>query len=95
MDFRVAAATLSSYVGSYEIAPGLIAKITIQGKDSLMVETPDGAKSPLTAETNERFHLDDGDGLLRFQHDSAGAVTGLAYDGDRGKFQLKKLSGQD
>ena len=92
-DFRVAAATLSTYVGRYEIAPGLVVSIALQGDDRLIAQTPGGLKSPLTAETNESFHLDYGDGILRFQRDASGTVTGVAYDGDRGKFQLKKLPG--
>lgn len=92
-DFRVAAATLSSYAGRYEIAPGLVVSIALQGNDRLMAETPDGMKSPLTAESNESFHLDYGDGILKFQRDASGTVTAVAYDGDRGKFQLKRLPG--
>jgi len=92
-DFRVAAATLSTYVGRYEIAPGLVVSIALRGEDRLMAETPDGMKSPLTAESNESFHLDYGDGILKFQRDASGTVTGVAYDGDRGKVQMKKLPG--
>jgi len=92
-DFRVAAATLRTYVGRYEIAPGLVVSIALRGEDTLMAETPDGMKTPLTAESNESFHLDYGDGILKFQRDASGTVTGVAYDGDRGKVQMKKLPG--
>jgi hypothetical protein len=30
---------------------------------------------------------------VKFQRAAAGAVTGLAYDSERGKLQLKKLPG--
>jgi Domain of unknown function (DUF3471) len=92
-DFRVAAATLSTYVGRYEIAPGLVVSIALKGNDRLIAKTPDGLDTPLTAESNESFHLDYSDGILKFQHDASGTVTGLAYAGERGKFQLKKLPG--
>jgi chromate transport protein ChrA len=92
-DFRVATATLSAYTGSYEIFPGYNARIVLQGSDSLTVQTPDGVSVPLTAESDEFFRMDYSDGVLKFQQDSTGAVTSIAYDGERSKLLLKKLLG--
>jgi len=91
-DFRVSAVALNSYVGRYELNPGVTATIK-QGSEGLVLETPDGFRTPLTPESETEFRVDYADGVLTFQRDSGGATTGATYNGDPGNLVLKKLPG--
>jgi hypothetical protein len=76
-DFQVPANVLDSYVGQYEIEPGQVLFITREGNHLLgKVATT----SLLTAESNNDFVADEFGGVVTFQHDAQGAVTGLEFN---------------
>lgn len=67
-------ATLASYVGTYELRPGIHLTITLEG-DQVMSQLTGQAKVAVFPESETRFFLKVVDAQLEFFKDGAGAVT--------------------
>jgi CubicO group peptidase (beta-lactamase class C family) len=67
-------ATLASYVGRYELKPGIDLSITLEG-DQLLSQLTGQAKVPIFPEAETRFFLKVVDAQLEFSKDAYGAVT--------------------
>jgi hypothetical protein len=74
------AAILDRYVGEYRTAGG--STVTVRRYGSMLVAKPGtNPETVLNARSATRFMLGDGGpGLIEFQPDSAGTVTGLIYE---------------
>ena len=70
----VPAATLSGYVGTYEMAPGVNLMVTLDG-DHLFVQLTGQPKFELFAEHDNFFFLKAVDAQIEFTKDAAGVVT--------------------
>jgi dienelactone hydrolase len=89
--FKVAAGVLDSYVGRYELQPGVELSIT-RADTGLIIQIPAGVRSSLTAESEDTFADDDTDGAGTFQRDAQGTVTGFEYIGEIGVIVAKKVA---
>jgi CubicO group peptidase (beta-lactamase class C family) len=67
-------ATLSKYVGAYEVAPGVNMMIRLKG-DSLTTQLPGQQQFPIFAESETRFFLKVVDAQIEFFTDASGTVT--------------------
>ena len=67
---------LTAYIGTYELQPGFVLTITLDG-DQLMAQATGQQKFPLFAETTTRFFLKAVDAQVDFVRDEKGAVTQL------------------
>src|SRR3954452_196079 len=67
-------ATLSKYVGTYELAPGVNMTIRLAG-DHLTTQLPGQAQFPIFAESQTKFFLKAVDAQVEFFTDASGAVT--------------------
>ena len=70
------AATLSRYVGSYEMKPGVELTVTLDGAQ-LKAQLTGQPTFPIFAETETLFFYKVVDATLEFQRDGSGAVTGV------------------
>jgi hypothetical protein len=70
----VAADILNGYAGRYEQDNGLFVTITVEG-DHLVLQVDDRPKIPLSADSNTRFSLPGGTGVLTFAKAADGGVT--------------------
>jgi hypothetical protein len=66
---------LSNFVGTYELGPGQIRTITLDG-DKLFVERK-GKKEPLFPETSDLFFRKDVEGRILFRVDATGKIDAL------------------
>jgi len=89
--FRVAPETLAKYAGTYQVAPGREAVITVDGESLALRLNPSGDIQNLAAQSETTF-VGRGNGIevltgdqLEFVKDSSGAVTGLILHGRRGE----------
>jgi hypothetical protein len=90
-DLTIPAKTLDSYVGDYEFFPGAI--LSIARIDTGLTAQFAGIVSPITAETATDFGVNDSGGLIAFQHDAQGSVTGLwVNSGEGSEFFGRRLS---
>ncbi len=78
-EVAVPAETLQTYVGEYELRPGFVLKVTLEG-DQLMLQATGQPKFPCYAESPVRFFLKVVDATLEFQKDGGGRVTALVLD---------------
>ena len=67
---------LQQYVGTYELKPGVVVTMTLEG-DQLMTQITGQPKFPLFAETETRFFLKVVDAQVEFVKNAQGAVTHL------------------
>jgi hypothetical protein len=70
------AATLTRYVGSYEMKPGFELTVTLDGSQ-LKAQLTGQPAHPIFAETETLFFYKVVDATLAFQRDASGAVTGV------------------
>jgi CubicO group peptidase (beta-lactamase class C family) len=73
-DITLPVATLSKYVGTYEIAPGVNMMIRLDG-DHLTTQLAGQPQFPIFAESERTFFLKVVDAQLEFLKDESGAVT--------------------
>jgi hypothetical protein len=84
-------ATLSRYVGTYELARGKKVLIRLDG-GQLTAQLPGQAPLPILPETETRFFLKGMDAQLEFGSDAAGAVTHLLLRQDRAERKALRRS---
>lgn len=80
------ASALSSYVGVYQIAPGLELHVTMQNGTLFIRSTAGGAALHLWPESGNDFFVNEVDAQVTFTRDASGTVTGLVlhqYGRDR------------
>jgi hypothetical protein len=81
---------LAQYIGNYELAPGFIIAITLEG-DHLMEQATKQPKLEIFAESPTRFFLKVVDAEIEFNKDPSGAVTSLTlFQGGRETKGMKK-----
>ena len=73
---EVAEEILDTYVGEYELAPGLIVMVTLEG-GALFAQVTGQGKLALLAESETEFFLSAVDAQVSFTKDAAGNVTGM------------------
>ena len=73
---RVEIADADSYVGSYEVAPGVMLEVTTLGGD-LYLQAPGQQKAPLVADTDGAFSIPMAGAQIVFERDDTGRITGL------------------
>jgi len=73
---EVAEEILDTYVGEYELAPGLIVMVTLEG-GALFAQVTGQGKLALLAESETEFFLRAVDAQVSFTKDAAGNVTGM------------------
>jgi hypothetical protein len=76
---RVALEALSKYTGTYEIAPGRQAVITLEGDLLFLQEGANPLKLPLVADTEKVFVSRTNGDLIEFIEDAKGAITGFIF----------------
>jgi len=85
----LSAAILDRYVGEYKSAAG---NITVRRYGTMLVAKLANRESVLIARSEARFSLGHrGPGLIEFQPDSAGMVTGLIYEQDGRKVAASRI----
>jgi hypothetical protein len=89
--FRIAPETLAKYAGTYEIAPGREALVSVDGESLVLHLNPSGDVQTLAAQTETTF-VGRGNGTevltgdqVEFIKDASGAVTGLALHARHGE----------
>jgi Domain of unknown function (DUF3471) len=89
--FRLAPETLAKYAGTYEVAAGREAVVTVDGESLVMHLSPSGDIQTLAAQSETTF-VGRGNGTevltgdqVEFVKDASGAVTGLALHARRGE----------
>jgi len=89
--FRLAPDTLAKYAGTYEVAAGREAVVSVDGESLVMRLSPSGDIQTLAAQSETTF-VGRGNGTevltgdqVEFVKDSSGAVTGLALHARRGE----------
>ena len=81
---------LKSYVGQYELAPGIIFDVIVEN-DQLQVQLTGQPRFPVFAESETKFFYKVVDAQLTFQKDSGGKVTSLIlHQGGRDQMAKKK-----
>jgi CubicO group peptidase (beta-lactamase class C family) len=73
-EIAVPVATLSKYVGAYEVAPGVNMQMRLDG-DHLTTQLPGQQAFPVFAESETKFFLKVVDAQVEFFMDASGAVT--------------------
>ncbi|HYH01174.1 MAG TPA: serine hydrolase [Terriglobales bacterium] len=73
-EVKLSATTLQRYVGKYEIQPGFVLAVTLEG-DQLMTQATGQVKLPIFAETDTRFFLKIVKADLEFVSGQDGKVT--------------------
>ena len=81
---EVPAALLAQYAGDYELEPGAVIQIRVEGT-RLTARPPGGDEAaPLVTLSETRFQVEGDDAVLEFERDAAGNVTRLVLrEGDR------------
>jgi uncharacterized damage-inducible protein DinB len=72
-------ATLSPYVGTYELAPGFELVVTLSDGELSIRSTPGGSTVRLWPESAVGFFVNDVDAQVTFTRNAHGAVTGLVF----------------
>jgi len=88
--FTVPVETLDSYVGVYELQPGLNAIVTRKDQ-TLVVEVGGGPPLQLIAETDREFSMPTFDGFVFFERDASGKVSQFTSTVDRETHIGKKV----
>jgi hypothetical protein len=78
----VSAAVLESYVGRYEIVPGVEFDVALED-GRLAVQLTGQPRYPLTAESEKLFRYEVVDALIEFVREESGKVTGLVLHQNR------------
>ena len=73
---KVEVADTDSYVGSYEVAPGVALEVTIADGD-LYLQAPGQQQVPLVADTDGTFSIPMAGAQIVFERDDTGRITGL------------------
>ena len=73
---KVEVADTDSYVGSYEVAPGVMLEVTTLGGD-LYLQVPGQQKAPLVADSDGAFSIPMAGAQVVFERDNTGGITGL------------------
>lgn len=82
--------TLAKYVGGYELAPGVVIRMTVEN-GQLMTQATGQPKFPLYAESESKFFLKVVDAQVEFFKDETGAVSYLMlHQGGRDMKAMKK-----
>lgn len=84
---------LQGYVGSYQLQPGVIFTVTLDGSQ-LMAQLTGQPTYPVFAEAPDEFFYKVVDAQLSFQRDSSGAVTGLVLHQGGRSAPAKKQQGR-
>ena len=87
-EITLPAAKLASYVGTYELAPGINLMITLDG-NQLMTQLTGQDKIPIFAESETMFFLKVVDAQLEFGKDEKGAYV-ILHQGGRDQKAVKK-----
>ena len=69
-------AVLKAYVGEYELVPGFVLTVTVEG-DRIMTQATGQSKVEIFASAPDEFFLKIVDAQISFVKDAAGVVTGL------------------
>lgn len=80
---------LQQYAGEYELAPGFILAIRVQG-NALKVRATGQSEFDMYAESEKKFFLKVVDATAEFVRDTDGKVTGLIWE-QNGKREAKKI----
>jgi CubicO group peptidase (beta-lactamase class C family) len=78
-EIAVPAATLSTYVGTYEMSPNVNLTVTLDA-DHLMVQLSGQPRFQMFAETDTKFFLKVVDAQLEFAKDASGRVTAVTLN---------------
>ena len=87
---EVDAATLNAYVGEYEIAPGFVLTVTLEGSRLITQATGQG-KVEIFPSSPTEFFLRVVDAQITFVKDASGAVTGLVLHQGGRDMPAKKI----
>ena len=79
---RVEIADADSYVGSYEVALGVMLEVTTLGGD-LYLQAPGQQKVPLVADSDGAFSIPMAGAQIVFERDDTGRITGLGPEASR------------
>ena len=97
--FRLTPAALAKYAGTYEVAPGREAAITVDG-ESLVMKLTSGDIQTLAAQS-ETIFVGRGNGTevltgdkVEFAKDSSGSITGLTLHARRGEQKAVRKGGR-
>ena len=82
-------AIYDAYVGEYEVAPGLILRVTKEG-DKLFSQSPGQPRSEMLPESDAAFFLRDVDAQFTFVRESGQVVRVMIRRGAR-EFQARKI----
>ncbi len=81
-EVEVSPEVLAAYVGRYELAPGFVLTVTLEG-GQLMTQATGQEKVAVFAESESRFFLKAVDAQIEFRRDESRVVTGLVlYQGE-------------
>jgi len=78
-EIKVPAETLKQYVGDYELRPGFVLTVTVEG-DQLMTQATGQPKLPVFAKSETTFFLKVVEAEITFQKNGDGKVTGLTLN---------------
>ncbi len=73
-EIKLSPAALKQYVGDYQLAPGAVLSVTLEG-DHLETQLTGQQRIPIFAESENRFFLKVVDAQLEFTKDASGKVT--------------------
>jgi CubicO group peptidase (beta-lactamase class C family) len=90
-DFSVSDAILQSYTGQYKLGPGAILTVSRKGPQ-LFIQLTGDEKTPVFAETVNKFYLKAADAQLQFVKNSKGKITKLILYQDGGANDAPKLN---
>jgi hypothetical protein len=97
--FRLAPEALAKYAGTYEVAPGRDAMVTVDGESLVLHLNPSGDVQTL-APQSESIFVGRGNGAevltgdqIEFVKDSSGAITGLTLHARRGEQKAVRKGG--
>ena len=97
--FRLAPAALAKYAGTYEVAPGREAMVTVDG-ESLVLKLSSSGDIQTLAPQSETTFVGRGNGTelltgdqVEFARDSSGAITGLTLRARRGEQKAVRKGG--
>lgn len=93
-EIEVAAETLATYVGVYELQPGFNLAVTLED-GGLHIQATGQNKAPVYPETEVDFFLKVVDAQLTFVKDDAGAVTGLVLHQGGVDVPARRLSDEE
>ncbi len=75
-EIKLPVETLKQYVGNYELQPGFVLSVTLEG-EQLMTQATGQAKVPVFAKSESTFFLKVVEAEITFEKDASGQVKGL------------------